>query len=378
VSPAGERLAREFAARLGEPPTFVVRAPGRVNLIGEHTDYNQGFVLPMAIDRGVLMAARPREDARLVLSSLQRPEVVDLDLRDPVAPSDGWGMYAAAVARVLRDAGVDLLGMDGIVAGEIPPGAGLSSSAALELAVCRGLLERAGVAWPAEKTALECHRAERDLVGVDCGVMDQLACALGRPGHAMLIDCRSLEARPVELPRDLGVVVLDTGTRRDLASSEYNLRRGQCEEAARALGVGSLRQATLEQVESGGLDGVLHRRARHVVTENDRTARAADALSGGDAEEAGRLMNASHASLRDDFEVSTRELDAMVGLAQGHDACLGARMTGAGFGGCAVALVRRHALASFVAAVRTGYAADSGIEPNVYICKAAAGVALER
>ena len=208
--------------------------------------------------------------------------------------------------------------------------------------------------------------------------MDQLACALGQPGHAMLLDCQSLEARPVELPEELGVVVLDTGKRRDLASSEYNLRRGQCEEAAQHLGVGSLRQATLEQVEGGTLSGVLRRRARHVVTENDRTARAADALARGDGEAAGRLMKESHASLRDDFEVSTRELDAMARLAQEHEACLGARMTGAGFGGCAVAVVRRHALASFVAAVRTGYSAETGIEPDVYICKAAAGVALER
>jgi galactokinase len=378
VSHAGERLARELVARLGEPPSLIVRAPGRVNLIGEHTDYNHGFVLPMAIDRGVLLAARPRHDTRLVLHSLQRPEVVDLDLRDPTPPTEGWGVYVAAVARVLGDAGVQLLGLDGIVAGEIPAGAGLSSSAALELAVCQGLLGRAGVDWPADRMALECHRAERDLVGVQCGVMDQLACALGRSGHAMLIDCRSLEVRLVELPDDVGVIVLDTGKRRDLASSEYNQRRSQCELAAQHLEVTSLRQATLAQVESGGLDEVLRRRALHVVTENDRTTQAADALARADAEVAGRLMNESHASLRNDFEVSTRELDKMVEIAQRHDACLGARMTGAGFGGCAVALVRRSALAPFVAAVRTGYAADTGIEPDVYICKAAAGVDLEQ
>jgi galactokinase len=368
-----------FQARYGAAPALVARAPGRVNLIGEHTDYNDGFVLPMAIDRAVWIALRPRTDSRVVIRSLDFEEEREFDLAHLASVGAQWIDYVQAVAWVLQKRRRDLQGWEGVAAGDVPIGAGLSSSAALELAAARAFAALGGMPWDAREMALAAQRAENEWIGVQCGIMDQMISASGEEGHALLIDCRTLETRSVPVPADTAVVILDTSTRRGLVDSAYNDRRAHCEMAAAQLGVRALRDvdlATFER-EQGRLEPLIRRRARHVVTENERTLRAADALRRGDADEMGRLMNDSHASLRDDFEVSRRELDVMVELAQAHPACHGARMTGAGFGGCAVALVRRADAEDFAQMVAAGYQAQTGLTPRLYVCSATAGASVE-
>lgn len=370
-----EHLVSAFQARYGDAPRWVVRAPGRVNLIGEHTDYNEGFVLPLAIDRAVWIALRPRHDRRVIAYSLdfQAEGQFPLDaLRNEKA---GWIEYLKGVAWSLEEAGYRLEGWEGVVQGDVPVGAGLSSSAALEMATARAFAASSGFVWEPARMALLAQKAENQWVGVNCGIMDQLISGCGQEGAAVLIDCRSLETQPVPLPQQTVVVVLDTDTRRGLVASAYNLRRRQCETAARAFGVRALRDVGLEDFQRrvGELDAETARRARHVITENARTLQTAAALRAGDAEAAGRLMNASHQSLRDDYEVSGPALDAMVEAAQAHPACYGARMTGAGFGGCAVALVRADAAEDFTRCVSAEYTRRTGKIPSVYICRAAAG-----
>ena len=383
------RVTQEFERRFGAPPACVVRAPGRVNLIGEHTDYNDGFVLPMAIDRAVWIAARPRGDQRVVGHSLDFDQAVEFSLEDvgrisiPAAGQaefharhrTGWGEYLKGVAWALQEAGSTLQGWEGIVVGDVPVGAGLSSSAALEMATARVFATTSGLPWDPATMAKLGQRAENEWVGVNCGIMDQMISAAGQAGHALLIDCRSLETQLVPLPPGTAVVVLDTATRRGLVDSAYNERRAQCEAAARFFGVPALRDVSMAQfqAQAGQLDDLTRRRARHVVTENARTLQAAEAMRRGDAVELGQLMNASHVSLRDDFQVSSDELNSMVTCAHREDACYGARMTGAGFGGCAVALVRASAAHAFAAAVATCYQATTGATPNVYVCAATNG-----
>ncbi len=270
-------------------------------------------------------------------------------------------------------------GWEGVLAGDVPLGAGLSSSAALELATARAFAATSRLAWRPTDMALLAQRAENEWVGVNCGIMDQLISAAGVAGHALLIDCRSLDTRPVPLPDEVAVVVLDTGTRRGLVDSAYNERRAQCEAAARHFGVRALRDVDERMFAEGGgsLDEVTRRRARHVVTENARTLAAADALAAGDVQRVGMLMDQSHRSLRDDFEVSRAELDAMVEIARGQPGCLGARMTGAGFGGCAVALVERSSAERFASVVAISYETEVGLTPSVYLCEASAGASLE-
>jgi galactokinase len=370
-----DRVTREFRRRFDALPTFVVRAPGRVNLIGEHTDYNDGFVLPMAIDRAVWVALRPRGDRRVVGHSLDFHQAVEFSVEGVRDKGTGWGEYLKGVAWALQEAGYTLQGWEGVVAGDVPIGAGLSSSAALEMATARVFAVTSGLPWDPTVMAKIGQRAENDWVGVNCGIMDQMISAAGVAGHALLIDCRSLETQPVPLPSGTAVVVLDTASRRGLVDSAYNERRTQCESAARLFGVPALRDVSVAQFQAQAdqLDDVTRRRARHVVTENGRTLRATEAMRRGDAAEMGQLMNASHASLRDDFEVSSDELNAMVACACQQEACYGARMTGAGFGGCAVALVRAEAAHAFADAVTAGYRATTGIAPNVYICTATNG-----
>jgi len=370
-----DRVTREFRRRFDALPTFVVRAPGRVNLIGEHTDYNDGFVLPMAIDRAVWVALRPRGDRRVVGHSLDFHQTVEFSVEGVRDKGTGWGEYLKGVAWALQEAGYTLQGWEGVVAGDVPIGAGLSSSAALEMATARVFAVTSGLPWDPTVMAKIGQRAENDWVGVNCGIMDQMISAAGVAGHALLIDCRSLETQPVPLPQGTAVVVLDTASRRGLVDSAYNERRTQCEAAARFFGVPALRDVSVAQFQAQAdqLDDVTRRRARHVVTENGRTLQATEAMRRGDAAEMGQLMNASHASLRDDFEVSSDELNAMVACACRQEACYGARMTGAGFGGCAVALVRAEAAHAFADAVTAGYRATTGIAPNVYICTATNG-----
>ncbi|HEX6059713.1 MAG TPA: galactokinase [Gemmatimonadaceae bacterium] len=373
------RVARAFAERFGGPPAYVARAPGRVNLIGDHTDYNDGFVLPMAIDRAVWIAARRRADRRVVVRSLDFDAEADFDLDAPAVRGEGWVEYVRGVAWSLAEAGHALCGWEGVAAGDVPLGAGLSSSAALELATARAFDGACPLGWEPAAMARLAQRAENEWVGVNCGIMDQLISAAGAEGHALLIDCRSLETRPVPMPSGVSVVVLDTATRRGLVDSAYNERRAQCERAAAFFGVPALRDVDERAFEhrAAGLDPIIARRARHVVTENARTLAAAAALERADAPALGKLMNESHASLRDDFAVSRMELDAMVFLALGHAGCYGARMTGAGFGGCAVALVERSAASDFARVVARRYESDVGLSPSVYVCVASQGASLE-
>lgn len=368
-------LITEFTNRFHEPPRWVVRAPGRVNLIGEHTDYNDGFVLPMAIDRAVWIALRPRGDRSVAVYSLDYQEQGQFSLGKLERGKPGWIEYLKGTAWSLQAAGHATTGWEGVLAGDVPLGAGLSSSAAVEMATARALAAAANLPWDATAMAKLGQQAENRWVGVNCGIMDQLISAAGQAGHALLIDCRSLDQLPVPLPSGVAVVVLDTATRRGLVDSAYNERRGQCEAAARTFGVRALRDVTIEQLDAmaDAFDPVTVRRARHVITENERTLQAADAMRRGDAVGLGRLMAESHRSLRDDYEVSSEALDAMVECAAAHEACLGARMTGAGFGGCAIALVRADAANDFADRTSAAYQKKTGNTPAVYVCQATNG-----
>lgn len=375
------RVITAFEERFGSNAAFVARAPGRVNLIGEHTDYNDGFVMPMAIDRAVWIALRPRDDGRVSLRSLDFGESADFDIGTVARGRGGWAEYVRAVAWSLgTEHGAELHGWEGVVAGNVPLGAGLSSSAALELAVARAFAAAGEIAWDATAMARMAQRAENRWVGVNCGIMDQMISAAGQSAHALLIDCRSLSTRAVPLPPGTSVVILDTGTRRGLVDSAYNERRAQCEAAAAFFGVKALRDVDERTFASRAaeLEPTMRRRARHVVTENARTLRAAAALERGDAAEVGWLMDESHRSLRDDFEVSREELDTIVTLARSQSGCHGARMTGAGFGGCAVALVDANSAATIASEVSHRYRAAYGQAPSVYVTVAVDGASIER
>jgi galactokinase len=369
------QVSEQFRRRFGSPPALVARAPGRVNLIGEHTDYNDGFVLPMAIDRAVWIALRPRADRRVVVYSADFDQAGEFSLADFRHDNAGWLEYVKGVASVLAEAGHKLAGWEGVVAGDVPLGAGLSSSAAMEMVAARAFAAVSDLPWNPAAMAKLSQRAENTWVGVQCGIMDQLISAAGRAGHALLIDCRSLETESVPLPPGTAVVVLDTNTRRGLVDSAYNERRAQCETAARFFGVKALRDVSLAEFDrrAGALDEVSRRRARHVISENARTLEAAEAMRRGDVATMGRLMDASHVSLRDDFEVSSPALDTMVRCARRQEACHGARMTGAGFGGCAVAIVAAESADRFAKAVAAEYAAETGLTPAVYVCQATNG-----
>jgi galactokinase len=328
------------------------RAPGRANLIGEHTDYNDGFVLPAALELATYVVGRPRDDGVVSLRSL------DGEIE----------RFVNAVVRALRDEGVEVGGFDGVVASEVPIGAGLSSSAALEVAVARAL---AGSALEPARLAAVCQRAENVYLGTRSGVMDQLASAAGQAGHALLIDCRDLTVTPIPLPAGICLLVVDSGVRRAVAQSDYNERVAECQAAADALGVRSLREATSADLD--GLSGVLLRRARHVVTENERVLAAAEALRGERLEELGALFSASHTSLAGDFEVSTPELDALVAVAAETNGVIAARLTGAGFGGCTVNLVRTEGADAVGREVVARYARETGIETRFWVSKPAQG-----
>jgi galactokinase len=368
-------IVAAFRKLYRQDPAHVVRAPGRVNLMGDHTDYNDGFVLPMAIDRWVWIALSPRGDDQIRLRSLEMGDAIAFDLTALENPHKGWAAYVEGVAWALRQAGHDLRGWQGVLTGEVPMGAGLSSSAALEMAVARACCAVAGLPWNPVPMALAGQRAENDWVGMNCGIMDQLISAAGQTGRALCIDCRSLDYQAVSLPPDTAVVVLDTTTQRGLVDSAYNQRRRQCDLGAAHFGVPKLRDVTLEMAATGmgDLDAEIQRRVRHVVSENHRAQDAVNAMQAGDAGCLGEIMKASHASLRDDFEVSSPALDQMVESALKSHGCYGARMTGAGFGGCAVALVAADRLDAFTADVSKRYTQRSGLVPRIYPCRASSG-----
>jgi galactokinase len=384
MSDPRDRAIAAFRSTYGRAPSLLVRAPGRVNLIGEHTDYNDGFVLPMALERAAWIALAPRDDGvvRLIADDLGQQGTFDVatartrdargDARDP---EGGWLEYPRGVAWALQDAGHVLRGFDGALASDVPRGAGLSSSAAVELAVAAAFAAASGLDWDPPAIARAMQRVENLWVGVQSGIMDQLIGAAGVAGHALLIDCRDLSLRPVPLPPGVAVVVLDTDTRRTLVGSAYDERRASCQRVATELGVAALRDvdAPTLAAAAGRLDPVDARRAHHVVAENARALDAATALADGDVDRFGRLMDASHESLRVDYEVSSPALDAIVVAARGAPGCLGARMTGAGFGGCAVALVTEATVESFVEATVAAYRAATGRDARAYPSRAAAG-----
>jgi galactokinase len=373
--PTGRRACEVFADKYAGLPTWLVRAPGRVNLIGEHTDYNDGFVLPVAIDRATWVALRPRTDGRVRAWSEACGEWADFSTSSFSHDGQGWAEYVKGVAWALGKEGHRVRGWEGVVTSDVPIGAGLSSSAALELAALRAFASVSGsVPWDSKAMAGLARRAENEWVGVACGIMDQLVVAEGREGHALLIDCRSLGSTPIPLPTDTVLVVLDTATRRDLATSAYNERRAQCKAAATAFGVPALRDLDPRDLLTPplGLEPLAIKRARHVVTENQRVREAAEAMRTCDLARLGLLMRHSHKSLRDDFEVSNAALDTMVDCAN-EAGCWGARMTGAGFGGCAVAIVDAAECEQFASAVSKAYGARTGLRPAAFVCHGTAG-----
>ncbi len=370
-----DQAADSFRTQFGAEPSLVVRAPGRVNLIGEHTDYNQGFVLPMAIDRRTVIASRPRSDNTVKVISESFGDA-SFDLSSLRTASAGWTAYIEGVAWALGTE--HLSGWEGVIASTLPIGASLSSSAALEVAAALTFAAHSGLRWDPQAAALTCQRAENEWVGVRSGIMDQLIVAIAKAGHAALIDCRDLSSTPYPLPAETAIVVLDTSVRRDLKTSDYNRRRAESEAAAGAFERDSLRDVTLARIESppSGIDKTLLRRARHVVGENERTLAAARAMAEGNASRLGALMDDSHESLRSNFEVSGPELDAIVDAARNSPGCFGARMTGAGFAGCALALVAGSMVHEFMGQAEQSYSASTGRTPALYACSPSAGASI--
>ena len=353
-----------------------VRAPGRANIIGEHTDYNDGFVLPVALDCATYVVGRRRPDV-VRLASLQEPGKVTVDVRTGAGPSKGWGAYVSAVVRALRDASVPVAGLDAVVHSDVPVAAGLSSSAALEVALALAIATR--LPEPAQVAEI-CRRAEQTYVGVEVGIMDQLACAAARRRHALLIDCRDNLIDYVPVSDRVSIVMIDSGVRRDLSATAYNLRRAQCRSAAAALGVASLRLVGSADLVDAKLGAVERRRARHVVTENERVLSTVEALRREDLTTVGRLLYASHESLARDYDVSTPELDALVDAARATEGVLGARLTGAGFGGCTVNLVDAARGRGAAAEIVGRYEAITGRAARYWIstpADAAARISLE-
>ena len=369
-----------FADRYGAIPT-IYRAPGRVNLIGEHTDYNDGFVMPAALDVYTYVAVSPRPDRRLRVYSDNLGEMCDLDL-DSIRPgrSGHWSDYVRGVAGVLGSSGYRLRGADLAIISEVPLGAGLSSSAALEVSTALALLSNSQISVDLTTVAKMCQKAEHLYAGMRCGIMDQFISCHGRAGHALMLDCRSLDFQFLSIPPHLRLMVCNTMVRHEHASSGYNTRRQECEDGFRVLaevlpGIRALRDVTVDDLEnhSNCLSDVIYKRVRHVVTENDRVKNAATALEMGDIAEFGRLMADSHRSLRDDYEVSTLELDLMVELADGQEGMYGARMTGGGFGGCTINLVEAAHAPEVQQKLEQDYEARTGLRPTILICESSDG-----
>jgi galactokinase len=376
-----QKLIERFTQLFDASPR-IFQAPGRVNLIGEHTDYNDGFVMPAAIGFCTRVAVAPRQDCKLIVRSENFAEQIEFNLDAlPDKSSGHWSDYVIGVAKTLSYAGSTLIGANLLIEGDVPQGAGLSSSASLEVAVGYALLDVAGEAIDLTKLALLCQKAENEFVGARCGIMDQFISSHGQDGHALLLDCRSLEHRLLPLGDEARLVICNTMVRHSISGGEYNRRRAECEAAVRCFaahlpGVRALRDVTLSNLTTygGDLPETIVRRCRHVITENARVLQAASALERRDLETFGILMRESHKSLREDFEVSCAELDLMVDLAGQAPGVYGARMTGGGFGGCTINLVRKHCVAEFKAHVDEGYRRSTGRAAEIYVCSAANGV----
>lgn len=417
------RIAKKFHEILGSQPTFIVSAPGRVNLIGEHTDYNNGYVFPVAIDKYLHVAVRKRDDRRVRLYALDLNERCEfsLEMGCPYRGNEGnttqsrlpaWSKYLIGVAYLLQESGRQLVGMDALITGNVPIGAGLSSSAALSVSAALAFLAVAadskapvfGSETDKKELAALCQRAEHEFVGVNCGIMDQTISLFGRADHALFLDCQSLEH--VHVPLNLAqhhIVVCNTKVKRELAASEYNKRRAECEKGVDLLskwlpGISSLRDVTLADFKKyeEKLPALTQKRCRYVIEENARVLAAVSALKDGISQPLdsglaptsavpqgalarfGKFMNASHAGLRDDYEVSCNELDLLTDIAGSISEVIGARMTGAGFGGCTVSIVHHNALEVLCTRVMTEYPQQTGIEPEIYLCNVSGGASVEQ
>ncbi|MEZ9905159.1 galactokinase [Vibrio breoganii] len=377
-----QNVKASFEQVLNYKPTHIIQAPGRVNLIGEHTDYNDGFVLPCAINYQTIVAAAKRDDNIVRVISVDYDNAVDeFDITQEIVFQQDkmWANYIRGVVKCLLGRGFKFKGADISVTGNVPQGAGLSSSAALEVVIGQTFKVLYQLEISQAEIALNGQQAENEFVGCNCGIMDQMISAEGRENHAMLLDCRSLETKSVSMPEDMSVVIINSNKKRGLVDSEYNTRREQCEEAARIFAVKALRDVTIEQLEGkvSELDEVVFKRARHVITENNRTLEATDALIAGDMKRMGELMAESHASMRDDFEITVSEVDTLVEIVKNVvGSAGGVRMTGGGFGGCIVALVPPSLVEEIKSSVEQQYEAATGLKESIYVCQAKQGAGL--
>ena len=375
-----DRVTASFAARFGDAPDLVVRAPGRVNLIGEHTDYNDGFVLPCAIGPATMVAVSKRNDNNVEVIAADFGDAGDqfsLELPLERNVEQPWADYVRGMISALQNEGCALSGAKIAIAGSLPKGAGLSSSASLEVALGKAMSALAGIDIDNTRLAQIAQRAECDFVGTQCGIMDQLISAQGKAGHVLLIDCRNLGLTDVPVPDDVAIMIVHSGVTRGLVDGHYNARRRQCEAAAAAMGVPALRDADLELLAAASLDAVTKMRARHVITENQRTLDAADALAKSDLATLGMLMAQSHASMRDDFEITVPPVDALVAMLQkAIGAQGGARMTGGGFGGACVAVMPSAMVADVQAAIAAEYRTPEGNAPIIMVERPGPGVAI--
>jgi len=387
-----DQLATLYQNKFGHAPTHIARAPGRVNLLGEHVDYNDGFVLPAAIDRATYIAFSPTETAHSTIVAADfdqqvsfSPETLPSKTQPDGSTLPEWGLYPAGVMWALIEEGVSTPAMNAIFTSNVPRGSGLSSSASVEMAFAIAWQTLGGWSLPPMKRALLGQKAENNYVGVNCGIMDQFSSACGVENRLLLLDCRSLEWITLPLPNDVAIIVADTTVRRKLTSGEYNKRRSACEEAVRLLkadlpDIRSLRDVRPEDFNrlAHKLPDEVEKRARHVVEEIRRSDQSQSLLEAGDIQNFGRLMNECHVSLRDLYEVSCPELNVMVNIAQSLDGCFGARLTGAGFGGCTVNLVATEKVDAFVDALANGYERETGLHPEIYVTRASNGAGLIR
>tara|TARA_B100000614_G_scaffold206964_1_gene189246 strand:- start:2877 stop:4016 length:1140 start_codon:yes stop_codon:yes gene_type:complete len=371
-------LSSKFEAQYGEAPALIAHAPGRVNIIGEHTDYNEGFVFPAAINFGTWVAATKRADNDIVVTAMDyENQQNQFSLSDiNYDEEQGWANYVRGVVKVLKEAMPDFGGANLLVTGNVPQGAGLSSSASFEVAILKALSALYELPLDGVQAALLGQKAENTFVGCSCGIMDQLISAMGNEGMAMLLDCQSLAIEHSPLPDSHQIVIINSNVKRGLVDSEYNLRRQQCEQGASLLGVSSLREATMEMLEGAKahMPEVVYRRAKHIVTENARTLAASQALKAGDIETVSEAMAQSHISMRDDFEITVRPIDYLVeiiGEVLGKSG--GVRMTGGGFGGCVVALVPTDKVEAVKQVVADKYSDETGYSADIYVCTATQG-----
>lgn len=373
-------VSASFASTFGTAPDLLVRAPGRVNLIGEHTDYNDGFVLPCAIGPSTMVAASARSDGQVHIVASDFDNAEDKFTLEPGLQRNSaqpWSDYVRGMIMALQEHGYVLGGANIAIAGNLPKGAGLSSSASLEVAVGRAMLALSGTDIDHTRLAQIAQAAECDFVGTKCGIMDQLISAQGKTGHALLIDCRSLELTDAPIPDNVAIMIVHSGVTRGLVDGHYNERRRQCEAAAAAMGVSALRDANMDMLNAAGLDATTTARARHVITENQRTLDAANALGRADLTALGMLMAESHASMRDDFEITVPPIDNLVSLLQAAIGSHGgARMTGGGFGGACVALLPVDMVETVTAHIIAGYTTPDGEAPLIMVERPGPGVAI--